>query len=117
MIVALLTATGMHWLALQSAAWTAMLARNLQTASFAQALNRTFDGKHPCSLCKQISKDKQTEKKSELQTEQRKLEFTCDLEPVFFMPPMLSREVVPLEMSRTVPPLPPPVPPPKPILG
>ena len=39
------------------------------------ALAKTFDGQHPCKLCKEIAKGKQTEKKSEFKFELRKLEF------------------------------------------
>ena len=76
MIVAVLTATGTHWLAFQSVAWTTMFAENLQTSSFQRAFLRTFDGKHPCCLCKEIAKDKQSEKKSDVQVESKKLDFS-----------------------------------------
>ena len=87
MLVAVLTATGTHWLAFQSVAWTAMLAENLQTSSLQRALQRTFDGKHPCCLCKAIAKDKQSEKKSDVQFELKKLDFSLtDFEIVFCAP-------------------------------
>ena len=35
-----------------------MLADNLTTHSFGAALQRTFDGKHPCPLCKAIAEGK-----------------------------------------------------------
>lgn len=76
MIVAILTATGTHWLAFQSFAWTTMLAQNLQTTSLQRAIQRTFDGKHPCCLCKEIAKDKQSEKKSDAQLEVKKLDYS-----------------------------------------
>src|SRR5262245_52811445 len=75
-LFALLTAIGAHWVVLQSVAWTTMLADNLRTASFPVAVERTFDGKHPCSLCKQIAKGKQTEKKAEFRVELNKFEFS-----------------------------------------
>ena len=76
MIVAVLSATGTHWVAFQSVAWTTMLAENLQKTSLASAIEHTFDGKHPCCLCKEIAKDKQSEKKSDLQTELKKIDFS-----------------------------------------
>jgi hypothetical protein len=87
MIVAVLSATGTHWLALQSVAWTAMLAENLQTSSLESALQRTFDGKHPCCLCKEIAKDKQSEKKSDAQVELKKLDFSLTDFQIAFCPP------------------------------
>src|SRR5258706_3932331 len=75
MIVALLAATGAHWAALQSVAWTTMLAENLQSVSVSQALVKTFDGKHPCPLCKAVAAGKDSEKKSDFTLELKKLEF------------------------------------------
>lgn len=76
MIVAALSATGTHWLALQSFAWTAMLAENLHNGSLEQAVRCTFDGKHPCCLCREIARDKQSEKKSDAQIELKKLDYS-----------------------------------------
>jgi hypothetical protein len=74
-MVALLAAMGTHWVVFQSVAWTTMLAGNLRTTSLPQAVQRTFDGKHPCSLCKQIERGKKTEKKTTPALELRKFEF------------------------------------------
>jgi len=40
------------------------LADNLQTCSASEALSKTFDGKHPYRLCKQIAAAKKSEKKA-----------------------------------------------------
>lgn len=50
-VVLLSFALGLHWAALQSAAWTSMLIERIQSASLADALRTTFDGKHPCNIC------------------------------------------------------------------
>jgi hypothetical protein len=87
MIIAVLTATGTHWLAFQSVAWTTMLAENLQKSSFQRALQCTFDGKHPCCLCREIARDKQSQKKSDVQLEIKKLDFSHNrFEFVFCVP-------------------------------
>ena len=75
MIVALLAASGAHWAALQSVAWTTMLAENLQSTSLSQALVKTFDGKHPCPLCKSVAAGKAAEQKSDFTVELKKLEY------------------------------------------
>lgn len=75
LILALLGATGGHWAVLQTIAWADMLATNLQTESVGEAITKTFDGKSPCKLCKQISAGKQAEKKSDLPLQVQKLEF------------------------------------------
>lgn len=82
LVVALLGATGGHWAVLQTVAWADMLAKNLQTESVGEAITKTFDGAHPCKLCKQISSGKETEKKSDLPLQIKKLEFVSE-RPVF----------------------------------
>jgi hypothetical protein len=74
-ILALVATTGLHWAALQSVAWTAMLADNLQSGSFCEAVTKTFDGQHRCCLCKAIAAGKQSEKKTEFSFQSQKLEF------------------------------------------
>jgi hypothetical protein len=75
MISAVLAATGAHWTALQSLAWTTMLADNLGRYSLTEAVHRTFDGKHPCGLCKAIAAEKKSGQKKEIPVPVQKLEF------------------------------------------
>jgi len=65
----------LHWVFLQSLAWSSMLAGNLHRDSLAQALTHTFDGKHPCRLCRAIADGKKSEKKSLWTTCIKTLEF------------------------------------------
>jgi hypothetical protein len=74
-VVALVAMLGSHWAVLQSVAWTTMLADNLCTQSLTEAVTHTFDGKHPCCLCKAIAAAKKSEKKKEFAVELKKLEF------------------------------------------
>ena len=71
----LLAITGGPWSVMQTVAWTAMLAGNLRAQCFSQAVTRTFDGQHPCSLCKAIAAGRKSEGKSELTPPATKLEF------------------------------------------
>src|SRR5262249_43162763 len=98
-LFAFLAAIGAHWFVLQSVAWTTMLADNLRTSSLPQAVERTFDGKHPCSLCKQIAKGKQTEKKAEFRVEANKFEFSFSPDGFVFVPPAHFRELRPSAMT------------------
>jgi hypothetical protein len=75
LIVALITMLGAHWAALQTVAWTAMLADNLHSSSFHDAITKTFDGQHPCCLCKAIAAGKKSEQKTEFSFPSQKLEF------------------------------------------
>ncbi len=75
LVLALVAMLGAHWALLQSVAWTAMLAGNLQSSSFQAAVEKTFDGKHPCPLCKAIAAGKKSERKTEFSFQAQKLEF------------------------------------------
>jgi len=74
-IAALVALTGAHWAALQTVAWTTMLANNLRTQSVCEAVSKTFDGEHPCPLCKAIAAAKKSEKKSAAVSSTLKMEF------------------------------------------
>lgn len=87
MIVALLGATGGDWGVLQSIAWTRMIAENLQTDSLQAALTKTFDGQHPCGLCKAIDAGKKSEKKADLPPVGKKLEFVSERPTFVFAAP------------------------------
>ena len=54
MVAALLVCLtlGLHWATLQAFAWTAMIVERSQTGSLTEAIQTTFDGRHPCKLCK-----------------------------------------------------------------
>jgi hypothetical protein len=76
-IVALCLSLGFHWLALQSVAWTSMLFENVRHTSLTEAVAKTFDGSHPCNLCRVVSAGKKSEKKSEVLPTIAKLDLIC----------------------------------------
>jgi hypothetical protein len=67
MVLSLCAAIGLHWAALQSIAWAGMLLNYSRSGSVASAVEKTFDGRHPCPLCKAISKGEEGGKKQEYQ--------------------------------------------------
>jgi len=73
--LALAGSIGLHWAFLQAVAWTGMIVSYSQAVPLSEAMQKTFDGQHPCKLCKQIAKEKQSEKRSEYKFEVAKLEF------------------------------------------
>ena len=87
MTVALACSIGLHWSLLQSVAWTTMLLGNLGTASISEAVQRTFDGKHPCCLCWQIAAGKKAEKKPEFTLQLKKFEYLTDARNWLFIAP------------------------------
>ena len=86
-IVALVLTTGLHWAALQTVAWSAMLASHLRTQSVAVSMVQTFDGQHPCPLCRAIAAAKQAEKKDATAAPLPKFEFPLYAETVCLTPP------------------------------
>ena len=87
-IFALCVAIGLHWIALQSVAWTTMLVTNAkQTESVSQAVAQTFDGNHPCDLCKRISSTQHSQKKPEAQPVPSKPDLICVARFVRIIPP------------------------------
>jgi hypothetical protein len=76
-ILALCCAIGLQWLALQSIAWTTMIVDYSKRGSLCEAIARTFDGTHPCSLCHIVDRGKTTEKKSDLQRLTPKIDMIC----------------------------------------
>lgn len=64
-----------------------MLADNLRTHSLSESVARTFDGRHPCPICKAIAAAKKSEKKSEFALQMQKLEFPPFKESFIFAAP------------------------------
>jgi hypothetical protein len=97
-IVALAALLGAHWTLLQTVAWTTMLADNLCTHSVTEAVTQTFDGNHPCDLCKAIAAGKKSEKKTEFSFPSQKLEFPLLRESFALIAPS-QFQLLPLENS------------------
>lgn len=61
-VLALVVTTGGHWVVLQMCAWTGMLVRFSQEGPVSEAISKTFDGKHPCRLCKLVRQGRAEER-------------------------------------------------------
>jgi len=87
-VFALVLTTGAHWAALQTVAWTTMLAANLSSQqSLTEAVSETFDGKHLCPMCRAIAAAKKSEKKSVAVSTALKMEFPPAAEKTGLFPP------------------------------
>lgn len=60
-VVLLSLTLGWHWLALQSIAWASMLIERTGESSFSVAWTTTFDGQHPCRICKAVAEGQSDE--------------------------------------------------------
>jgi hypothetical protein len=87
MAAALVSSIGLHWAFFQSVAWVGMVITYSQDSTLTQALEKTFDGKHPCSLCNHIAQAQKSQKKSERNFEVKKLEFISAAQPIAFTGP------------------------------
>jgi hypothetical protein len=112
-VIALIFSVGAHWAFIQSVAWLGMTVSYAQKAPLVEALTKTFDGQHPCEICKFVQEG---QKKAEHEKEFHKLDLRLDLvfhgQQTFLNCPCL----VPLELLGVAiwtsrndsPPLPPP---------
>jgi hypothetical protein len=97
-MITLLTATDAQWIVLQSVAWAGMVVSYSEKAPLEVALTHTFDGKHPCCLCKVIAAAKKSERKNEYPLQVKKLEFPPAPENFMLVAPSHFR-LLPLENS------------------
>ena len=74
-VLMLVLTTGLHWVALQSVAWGTMLAGHLRGESVTVAVAHTFDGRHPCCLCKAIAAAKKSQRQGEAAAGTLKFEY------------------------------------------
>jgi hypothetical protein len=113
LIVALLAATGGHWVLLQSVAWTTMLTDHLQCESFTESVTQTFDGRHPCKLCLAIAAAKKSEKKAEFPPSLKKIEFPPLTAGVALYAPASFQLLTAADTFAAPAPVEPPTPPPR----
>ncbi|HHY84591.1 MAG TPA: hypothetical protein GYA07_03515 [Verrucomicrobia bacterium] len=78
----LVASIGGHWALLQSVAWVGMIIDHSREAPLSVALQKTFSGDNPCSLCKAVEAGKKSEKEKKATQTESKLDF-C-LQPVSF---------------------------------
>jgi hypothetical protein len=111
--LALASSIGLHWAFLQAVAWTGMVISFSQDGPVTEAVAKTFDGHHLCSLCKQIEKDKRTEKKADCGFDFGKVKFPYARVVFLFNPPTLFWEILSADPVMSLRPCAPPVPPPR----
>jgi len=62
--LAMFSIAGGHWAVLQGIAWVQMVHQYSQYVSVAEAVEKTFSGEAPCSMCKKIAEAKHKEEKA-----------------------------------------------------
>lgn len=111
-VLALTFSLGLHWIFLQSVAWAGMVVSYSRCASLQEAISKTFDGAHPCKLCKLVRAGQETEKKHDVQKELKKFDLIrVEADGFFFVhqpyehAPTFASIV---DLTRDPPPAPPP---------
>lgn len=79
-LFAVLQIVGGHWVALQSVAWVRMTIDYAQSTTLTKALEKTFDGEHPCDLCHKVKEGRSEEQKSQGEKQVVKFEAVLGLE-------------------------------------
>ncbi len=74
LIATWLVSMGGHLALLQTFAWGNMLVDFSSKGSLSEAMDKTFDGEHPCPLCKAVKKSKSEEDKKPLLKSEIKME-------------------------------------------
>ena len=82
-----------------------------------QAIAKTLDGAHPCSLCRVVNKANSTEKKSDLQLLTPKLDLICTKHAITLGLPFISFDYANSNFRISEVGQSPPVPPPRFLLG
>ncbi len=80
-LVAALHLLGGHWFAIQGMAWVTMVVDFSKEAPLAEAIGKTFDGEHPCSLCKAVAEGRGEERKQQESNVDPNLKLVAILEP------------------------------------
>lgn len=112
-VAALALTLGLHWAVLQSAAWVGMAVKFSQQDSLGVAIGKTFDGQHPCQLCKFVEDGKKSVPKDEFSKTSLKLDGLCAPAAWTLTSPQISTDALPVALFLTARPLAPPVPPPR----
>jgi hypothetical protein len=94
-----------------------MLIEYSKRAPLCRAIVQTFDGAHPCSLCRVVAKGKASEKKSEIQSPAPKIDIICVARLIRLISPSYSFEYALQNFSIFKIEQSPPVPPPRSLLS
>jgi hypothetical protein len=111
-VLSLVFAIGGHWAFLQSVAWLGMTVKFAQSDTLSGAIRKTFDGLHPCKICKIVREGKDSEKRQETLKVETKLDFWLVRNASLLCPPppfcVLPAQPDLVQLRTESPPTPPP---------
>lgn len=109
----LIASLSLHLGLFQSVAWICMMVKYSVTDSIAKSIEKTFDGKHPCALCKIVDESKKAEQQKNGPAPKLVTHidffftyqsFTLYAPPVFHQFPSVRQEIYRQESPPTPPP-------------
>ncbi len=116
-VLALVLVTGGHWALLQTVAWVRMAVSYSQESTLREALVKTFDGQHPCQLCKVVRHGERAAQNKDAPKPITKLDLFLGAKQVTLFSslrlPFQINSIAPMTSRRDAP----PTPPPKSVLG
>ena len=101
-ILAVALSVGLHWALLQTFAWSGMVYHYAQQTTLREAVSKTFDGKHPCRLCKLVRAGQQAEQQSETLVPLVKIDSVPCATGLVLQPPVVWPEFVPVVFTAPV---------------
>ena len=87
LVVMLCVTLGFHWTLLQSVAWVGMMVNYSCQGSIKDAVAKTFDGQHPCPLCKLVREGKKARRSPQAQQIVKKIDLFAGQAAAFYFPP------------------------------
>jgi len=111
LIASLALTLGFHWTILQTVAWVGMIVDYSGQGTVCEAVAKTFDGQHPCPICKLVRSGKSTEGKSEIKPTAQRFDLFAASEIAVYFPPSPQPAFFPVASMTgrlETPPLPPP---------
>ncbi|MEI6534381.1 MAG: hypothetical protein WCN98_03495 [Verrucomicrobiaceae bacterium] len=114
LVLALSFSIGLPWAFLQSAAWMGMIVSFAQEVPLAKAVAMTFDGKHPCKICKAAQRGESSQKKQDTTRASVKIELAAPEHDDFSFPSYGPQRTVFLVHAVCLIPAEPLLPPPRP---
>jgi hypothetical protein len=107
-VVTICLSLGLQWAALQGIAWTGMLISFSQEGSLIEAMEKTFDGAHPCALCKVVEEGEKQDQNTAVKSPLKKMEALM-AQVLTLIAPSGQRMIYPTLIERAVVRLAPPL--------
>lgn len=90
----LLFVSGLHWFVMQTVAWSGMLVMRSGEVGFVEAARGTFDGTHPCSLCRAVDEGRSDDEGERERLAEVLAKFQCVLPVSTALPAAVSADIV-----------------------